>query len=702
MKKRYLTGTLVALLVTPAALMAADQETTTRNEQETNAMEAMFPEGALSEKDVYRTDQLLLTATGSLQPVHLAPSVATVITAEDIEKMGATTLDQVLETVPGLHVEPNGNTFLSSTWSMRGIHTSLNPHTLLLINSQPYQMSYTGGRPFKYQMPVSMISRVEVVRGPGSALYGADAFSGVINVITKDNHEIDGTEIGARAGSFDSYGTWLQHGGNYEGWDVALGIEWQKSRGDKDRIITSDYVSTIAPAASQTPGPLPDWRETVDTNLTARHGNWEGHLYSNLQKSDIGLGSLQALAESSIGKNTGLLADLGYSTKEWLPNWELSAKGFYSYKKGDSYMQQLPASFHNMIGNPIHEHQDGGLDLGGLWTALADHALRLGLGWKNYDYKPDQYKNFGPAAGSNQFGPLVHADNPAYIFITPANRQLFYGLVQDEWSFVKNWQLTAGLRYDDYSDFGSTINPRVALVWETMPELTTKLMYGEAFRAPSFGEQWIKNNPQAIGNPNLDPEEIKTYELAFDYQPLHDLRFGLNFFYYETSGMIEMTGPLPQVYTNIGELEGRGVELEMAWQVVKSFELKANCAYQRAKLTATDTLVPDAPGLQFYLNPHWEFAPDWSLDGQYFWIGDRPRASGDPREEISDINLVNLTLRKKNVVKQLDAALAVRNVLNEDGRIPSPYAPGVPAGAYVAGDYPMEGRSFWIELRYHF
>ena len=137
MKKRYLTGTLVALLVTPAALMAADQETTTRNEQETNAMEAMFPEGALSEKDVYRTDQLLLTATGSLQPVHLAPSVATVITAEDIEKMGATTLDQVLETVPGLHVEPNGNTFLSSTWSMRGIHTSLNPHTLLLINSNP-------------------------------------------------------------------------------------------------------------------------------------------------------------------------------------------------------------------------------------------------------------------------------------------------------------------------------------------------------------------------------------------------------------------------------------------------------------------------------------------------------------------------------------------------------------------------------------
>jgi iron complex outermembrane receptor protein len=702
MKQGYRTGIIMALILTPTALMAADQETTTREERETKALESMFPEGAPSEKDVYRTDQLLISATGSLKPVHLAPSVATVITAEDIERIGAITLDQVLETVPGLHVEPNGTAFFSSTWSMRGIHTIINPHVLLLINSQPYQSSYTGSRPSKYQMPVSMISRVEVVRGPGSALYGADAFSGVINVITKDNHEIGGTEMGGRAGSFDSYGTWIQHGGSYDGWDVALGIEWQKSQGDKNRIIGSDYVSSIAPAASLTPGALPDWRETIDSNLTVRHGKWEGHLYSNLQKSDTGLGSLQALTEGSELDNKELLADLGYTTKEWLPNWELSAKGFYSYKKSDSYMQQLPASFRNMIGNPIYEQQDGGLDLGGLWTGLTDNAFRIGLGWKNYAFDPDQYKNFGPAAGANQFGPLVHTDDPAYIFITPANRRLFYGLVQDEWSFAKSWQLTAGLRYDDYSDFGSTVNPRVALVWETRPELTTKLMYGEAFRAPSFGEQWIKNNPQAIGNPNLDPEEIKTYELAFDYQPLRDLRFGLNFFYYEANNMIELTGPLPQIYTNIGEQEGRGMELEMDWKMKKSFEFKANCAYQRAKLTATDALVPEAPGLQFYLNPHWEFAPEWSLDGQYFWIGDRSRAEGDPREEISDTNLVNLTLRKKKIIKQLDAALAIRNVLDEDGRIPSPYAPGVPAGAYVAADYPTEGRSFWIELRYHF
>ncbi len=177
---------LIGLLcsIVPSLSMAADSQNMSKEEQEAKAFEAMFPQGAPSETDVYRADQLLVTATGSLKPVRLAPSVATVITAEQIERIGAITLDQVLETVPGLHVEPNGTAFFSSTWSMRGLHTVLNPHVLFLLNSVPFEFSYTGGRPFHYNMPVAMISRVEIVRGPGSALYGADAFSGVINVIT--------------------------------------------------------------------------------------------------------------------------------------------------------------------------------------------------------------------------------------------------------------------------------------------------------------------------------------------------------------------------------------------------------------------------------------------------------------------------------------------------------------------------------------
>jgi outer membrane receptor for ferrienterochelin and colicins len=139
-------------------------------------------------------------ASGTTKPLKLAPAVTSVITAKDIVRIGATRLDQILETVPGFHVTPSG-TFFTPIWSICVIHTSVNPEVLLLVNGVPFTSNYVGNRGFLYRMPVSMISRAEVIRGPGSALYGADAYSGVVNVITKNAQDIDGTEAGFRGGS---------------------------------------------------------------------------------------------------------------------------------------------------------------------------------------------------------------------------------------------------------------------------------------------------------------------------------------------------------------------------------------------------------------------------------------------------------------------------------------------------------------------
>ena len=89
-------------------------------------------------------------------------------------------------------------------------------------------------------------------------------------------------------------------------------------------------------------------------------------------------------------------------------------------------------------------------------------------------------------------------------FLPTKDRKDAFFFVQDQWQFAKDWALTGGVRYDRYSDFGETVNPRAALVWEPRYDLTTKLMYGSAFRAPSFGEQYNLNNPAALGNPNLN------------------------------------------------------------------------------------------------------------------------------------------------------------------------------------------------------
>ncbi|MBU1640032.1 MAG: TonB-dependent receptor [Proteobacteria bacterium] len=679
--------------------MVAGAETLTSEEKA--AFKEMFGPGP-QEEDVYRTDRLLLTATGSLKPVYLAPSVATVITAEDIEKIGATTLDEVLETVPGLHVEPSGLWF-SSIWSIRGIHTDLNPDVLLLVNGVPFTLNYQGSRYISYKMPVAMISRVEVVRGPGSALHGADAFSGTINVITKDNHEIDGTRMGVRGGSFDTSDVWLQHGAKYGDFELALGMEWQKTKGDDERIIDRDYLHAIgAGALSNAPGPLDTASELLDAHLNLRKGDWNLHLYSTLQESAFGPGGFQAITYENDSDSKSLLADLSYHNDQLLTDWGITARAYYSYMHQDIYIQYFPADFLNMIGNPIHESQDGGLEVNGVYKGFNNHQVRFGAGWKNYDYEPDQYKNFGPAAAADPYGQLIHVTDPSQIFMPDANRQLWYGLVQDEWQLAKAWALTAGMRYDDYSDFGSTTNPRVALIWEARYDLTTKLMYGKAFRAPSFGEQYTKNNPTAIGNEDLEPQEIETLELAFDYQPTKDLRLILSLFTYEAKKLIGATGTIPSLMNNHGQQEGDGIELDMDWLLHPTLRLRSNLAYQRSLNKKLDAVVPDAPALQFYLNPHWEFMPDWSLDGQFYWVGGRHRAKNDPRDDIDDYELVNLTLRRQNIVKHWEAALSVRNVFDEDARSPSPYDENAPDGAYIPGDYPLEGRAVWAEVKCYF
>ncbi|MBP7228918.1 MAG: Plug domain-containing protein, partial [Moraxellaceae bacterium] len=115
-------------------------------------------------------------ATGTPKPITSAPAIASVITAHDIEAMGAQDLDTVLEMVPGLHVS-HGGFIYASRYFMRGIVSTYNPHTLVLINGIPQTSLFTGDRGERLVamtgLPVQMIERVEIIRGPGSAVYGA-------------------------------------------------------------------------------------------------------------------------------------------------------------------------------------------------------------------------------------------------------------------------------------------------------------------------------------------------------------------------------------------------------------------------------------------------------------------------------------------------------------------------------------------------
>jgi iron complex outermembrane receptor protein len=168
-----------------------------------------------------------------------------------------------------------------------------------------------------------------------------------------------------------------------------------------------------------------------------------------------------------------------------------------------------------MIGNPGHAEQHTHASLTGVYNGFEDHKIRTGTGYRIDDlYQAQELKNFNAV-----FAPLpaiINATgNPALVYLLPHKRNVSFVFVQDEWSFAQNWMLTAGVRQDKYSDFGSTTNPRLALVWDATYNLVAKAMHGTAFRAPSFTEQYTINNPVTIGNPTVKPETITTDELAF-------------------------------------------------------------------------------------------------------------------------------------------------------------------------------------------
>lgn len=707
MRIRMICIALAGALVLPGWAKAQDED---RQGDPSSMLQEM--------RDYYGDEAFITIATGSRKPVYRAPAVATVITAEEIKAMGARHLDEVLQTVAGLHVAPSGLNRLDSIYSIRGVHTGFNPHVLVLRNGIPFPFLFTGGRPTLFRLPVSSISRVEVIRGPGSAIYGADAFAGIINIITKDAFDIPGTEIGGRIGSFDTHDLWIQHGRLWDNWEVVFSLEWQESSGDRGRRIGADFQTTLdelyGTNASLAPGPLSTRYNILDTYFEIKYDKWRlRNWFWHQDDSGQGAGGAQALDHKG-GQDADLfLSDLSFADK--IANWDYIINANYFYNRAQSRLYLLPPgteaplgsdgniNFSNpveriffpegVIGNPGTTDQQVGLDLT-TFTEIRDHRLRVGVGYRYQKERTREIKNFGPGV---EAGLMTDVTNTIFEFMPDSSRHIYYLSFQDEWQFAKNWELTAGVRYDNYSDFGDTVNPRIALVWSTLHNLTTKVLYGRAFRSPSFSEQYAINNPVVLGNPELKPENIDTLELAIDYRPTFDLRTNVNFFVYKAQDLIEFvpeTNGATRIARNARDQEGYGFEFEFDWRCTESLRLLSNYSWQRSQDAESRSRVPDAPGQKVYVRADWGFINLWSIHPQLTWVGGRKRISGDPRPAIDDYVLIDLMLLRSKILGNIDFAFAVRNVFDEEAREAS--------NGLVPDDYPLEGRNVWAELRYRF
>ncbi|HEU0283418.1 MAG TPA: TonB-dependent receptor, partial [Gallionella sp.] len=422
------------------------------------------------------------------------------------------------------------------------------------------------------------------------------------------------------------------------------------------------------------------------------------------QRNNVGTGAGVASALDPKGRNFGerISTDLTYQNANFSRDLDVTAQASYLHITEQSDLTLYPPGFlgfpSGVIGNPYKWERHLRFNLSALFSGLQNHKLRFGAGTQNDNlYRTKETKNFStPGPGVLlSLGSVVDVSDTAP-FLRPHSRSVNYAYAQDEWAFAKDWYLTAGVRHDRYSDFGGTTNPRLALVWETAYNLTSKLLYGRAFRPPSFSELYNINNPVALGNPNLKPESIESVELAFAWQPVSALQANLNLFRYRMKDILHFI-PNPDgsaTAQNAGQQRGQGLEAELAWEANQSLRLSGNYAQQRSIDAATDRDAGNAPRHHVYVRADWRFMPRWTLDTQLNYVADRKREPSDTRPAIADYHTVDITLRSQKRSGDWDFAFTVRNLFNADAREPSP-APGL-----IPNDLPLAPREWRFELRH--
>lgn len=663
---------------------------------------------AAQEEDItilHRDTKTIGIATGHQIPLNLAPSVATVITAEDLDSIGATTLSQALALVPGVNVlyRPQGDHYI-----FRGIRadSSWNPDWLLMVDGVPQNDVQLGNqRQFIGDVPLQTIARIEVIRGPGSALYGADAFAGVVNIITKRPDEVTQSEARIRGGSWDTREGRYLHSSEMFGFKSLLALQAKRTDGfepfvEKDSQTFQD--NRTGTHASLAPGHMKTWKRDYNLSWDLQQGPWDLRWRNHSREESQLFGS--ALDPNGWFNPRMNSLDLLYDQPRFSDNWALKGHiGWFKHKE-DSYDTWIypPGAFGTFsdgVRDEIGYTEDRiHSELSGLYKGFSEHEVLLGAGAAHHrSYDTRERRNYSLAANGTPIplGQMVEL-NSSDAFAPDGERTVYFAYIQDEWALARDWRLTSGLRHDEYSDFGPTTNPRLALVWSTTSDLTTKFLAARAFRAPTFLDLYARNNLAVIGNPELKPELITTYEVSFDYRPTSEFRTGINFFRHLITDKIHaVRGTLATTNQNSGDQRGYGGEWEWQWNINNDLTLNGWYAHQKNQTVNDGTDPGFAPHDSANSRLDWRFLPNWHFNTQVTWVANRARPATDVRGPIADYTIFDITLRYKPRNTSWSAALSVFNLFNR-----STEDPGNPPGR-DRSDYELPKRSIFAEIQYY-
>jgi iron complex outermembrane receptor protein len=617
------------------------------------------------------------SASKYLQSSEAAPSLVTVVTADEIQKYGYRTLADILRSVGGFYVTYDRN---YSYIGVRGFNRpgDYNTRILLLIdghrlNESVYGSSYVGSEAL---LDVDLIDRVEVIRGPTSSLYGTNAFFAVVNVIPKRAAQFENVELSTSLGSFGSYQGRATYGGNFGKANLLLSGTYYTSSGQDFFFPEYNHPATNNGIAHNTDD---DRSRSFYGQLAFGNFTLRGAMVS--REKGIPTGAFGTVFNNPANRTFESLRSFDAQYRLPKSGWDITLRGFHDlYSYDGRYLWSDPT-----LPDPIL-NIDG---CRGEWWG--------GEGRVTHQFKAHNKVTAGVELRDDRREYQISYDlQPYWSYLDDHRSSSIWALyAQDEISLSPKLLLNLGFRHDQYSTFGGSTNPRGALIYQPYSSTAVKLLYGTAFRAPSTYELYyrsfvIKNNPDLV------PETIRTFELVLEQKLERHFQLAISGYDNNIQKLISQTiDPTDgrSIFRNLGKVKSKGLEFELTAKWLSGLEGRASYNLQHTTDRATGEVLTNSPlhlaklGVIVPVVNNKFFA---SLDSWY--MSRRRTLSGS---SVGGFAVLNASLLSRNLGRHAELSAGLYNLFDKN------YAdPG--AEEHVQDALRQDGRSFRVKLTFRF
>lgn len=544
----------------PPLLCRADEE----------AEKAVLGRGVESIEDIFRDTKVMFVgedlytvsiASRREEPIRRAPAAVSVIAGEELKRY--MTLKEALDSVPGFFSDRNE---VKNRIYLRGIPDSF----LVMMDGVPFSNeTSTRDYPREWDLSLNYIEKIEIVRGPGSALWGADAFSGIVNLVTKKGKDVQGTIAGVEVGTFDTQRYKLLTGYNKHDTDVLLSANYTATKGfqhnlpglnDRKRDHGADFYGKL--------------RFKEDLEISGRYSR-----YTNYSQYEVN--SLLSYLYSLLSPGPAVTAPgqpfgerLGEQVKTFLntPRRSFHGEEYTPFSFIQATYNKDIGSSSNLLLTGYAEYFEGYEE--SFWYASKVNNWQYGFEGKyDFNFLKDHLMTLGSSIKYNDASRkkwrLSFCSSPSLTIIPSFTTYLYSFYFQDKYKITDNLELTGGVRFDEPEDYESSVSPRIGISWSFWDDFNLKLLYGRAFRTPS---RFL-----VVNEANLDTEKIESFEVELGYQYGKTVSVKGSFFYNKLKDIIEEVAF--GIVRNRGRDHVKGIEFSATYQPFNRLSLYTDITY---------------------------------------------------------------------------------------------------------------------------